>query len=344
MYRPTHTDRCAKKIFIICIWTTLLLVVLDARGQGDQGIRDAQAKIAATKTDDQLKKYRKFSDNDSIRWIYGGDATLNFAATYLFNWVNGGEDQIGVSSAVNLYANYKSGKRTLENYGTFAYGLLKRGTSKAVKNDDKLFLTSKAGYQLSKKWYYTAAFLARTQFAAGYKYDKSDTIRVSDFLAPINLYLSVGLDYRPSDKFSFVFSPVMGRAIYSRSNSMDVLSSAGLVEKAKDETGADILIPHNSRFEFGGGVLFNINGDVLKNRVKYSTQLELFSNYMEDPQNVDVTWGLQVKILVYKNISADLRLDIKYDDNQKTIDQDGNPQGAKLQVKNFFGVGLFYEF
>ncbi len=316
--------------------------VATVKGQADDAIK--AAGTTAKKADEALKKYKKFSDNDSVRWLLGGDAALSFTATQLSNWAAGGEDQIGVGTIVNLYANYKKGKRTFENYGTFAYSLLKTGIRDAVKNDDRIYLVTKAGHQMSKKWYYTASYLVRTQFSPGYTYSATDTIRVSDFLAPVYMYLSIGLDYRPSNNFSSVFSPLMGKATFARSNDINVLRNAGLVESGKDAAGNPIDVTHNSRYEFGGGIVLSLNGNMFKNKVSYSSQVELFSNYMEDPQNVDVTWTLQAKILIYKNISADIRLDMKYDDNQTSVDKEGNPHGPKLQTKNYIGIGVFYQF
>ncbi len=311
-----------------------------ALGQSDAAIKEAKN----TATSAGLKKYQKFSPNDSIHWLYGGDATLSFTATSLSNWASGGEDQLGIASVVNVFANYKKGKRTFENYGTFAYGILKTGNWKAVKGDDKIYLVSKAGHQMSPKWYYAASLLVRTQFAPGYKYSSTDTIKVSDFLAPLYLYLSIGLDYRPSNNFSSVFSPLMGKATFARSDNIDVLSNAGLVETVKNEAGEKVFITHHSRYEFGGGLIMSINGNLLNNKISYNSQLELFSNYMENPENIDISWALQLKFLIYKNISADVRVDMRYDDDQKTIDQNGLPAGPKLQIKSYFGVGIFYQF
>lgn len=344
-HTPGYSQNKVKNIIIyLCIAVVgISLFRPEAKAQTDASIK--KAKTTVSDADRSLKKYQKFSKIDSVPWLLGGDAALSFSATSLANWAAGGEDQIGVSPIVNLYANYKKGKRTLENYATFAYGILKSGDRKAVKSDDRIYLTTKAGYQLSTKWYYAAAILARTQFAPGYKYTAKDTIRVSDFLAPLYLYASVGLDYRPNKNFSSVFSPIMGRATYARSDDMNVLANAGLVETEKDADGKDVKVPHNSRYEFGGGVIMSLNGDILKKKITYSSQLELFSNYVVKPENVDVTWMLQAKIMLYKNITADLRLDVKYDDDQKATNKEtGQLEGPKTQVKNYLGVGLFYQF
>jgi hypothetical protein len=326
-------------IFCICCFFPFGATL---KAQKDADIKKAKTEV--TNADNALKKFRKFTNNDSVHWLLGGDATLTFSATSLTNWVNGGEDQIGVNSVVNVFANYKKGKRTFENYGTFAYGLLKKGERRAVKNDDRLHFVSKVGHQISPKWYYTASFLSRTQFAPGYKYTAKDTIKISDFLNPINLFLSVGVDYRPGDQFSAVISPVMGKSTFALSDDLTILGNAGLVETIVDEEGKNVVVPKKPKYEFGGGILLTLKGNMLKNRVSYNSTLDLFSNYMVNPQNVDVNWTFNMKILIYKNISADIQFLMKYDDDQSYVDKTGATGGPRLQTQNKTGVSIFYQF
>ena len=332
----------------ICIVVICLIFTISIIGEGQLYAQtDANIKAAkktVTDASGSLKPYHKFSDNDSVPWFFGGDATLVFKATSLTNWASGGEDQIEMRPVVNLFYNYKKDKRTFENYVTFAYGFLKTGERKAIKNDDRLHYTSKFGYQIKPKLYYTTALLARTQFSPGYKYSPTDTVRISDFMAPAYLYVSIGIDYRPGDSFSFALSPLMGKATYVNSGDMNILATAGMVTVEKDENGYDIQIPHRSRHEFGGGALLSFNGNLFNNKVSYNSQVDLFSNYVQNPENVDIYWTFHSKILLYKNISADIRLELKYDDDQKTVNDDGSLGGAKTQIKNYFGVGLFYQF
>jgi len=316
-------------------------------GQQTKAQQDAvikQAKNTAKDAGNAFNPYRKFIDNDSVHWLRGGDASLAFNATSLAN--AGGEDQISVRPTVNLYANYKKGKRTFENYATFAFSFLKSGERKAVKNDDRLHYVSKLGYQTSPKWAYSAAYLARTQFAPGYKYSGEHiTAKLSDFLAPVNMYLSVGLDYVPNKNISCMFSPVMGRAIFVRSDSTTVIASAGMMTEELNAEGKKVQVPLKSRYDFGGGALIKVNGNLFKNKITYSSQVELFSNYMKDPQNMEVFWVSNAKIQVYKNISANMLLELKYDDNQKIKDETtGDLRGAKVQIRSFTGLGLFYQF
>ena len=314
----------------------LCLMFLVAAGKAAHAQTDASIK-AAKKTVADAKTVSKFADSDSIHWLFGGDGTLSFKATS----ISGSEDQIAMSPIVNMFLNYKKDKITFENYLTTAYGFLKTGERKAVKSDDRLHCTSKLGYRMLPKVYYTAAFMARTQFTPGYK---SDTIRISDFMAPAYMFVSLGIDWRPGKSFSIVLSPLMGKTTFVNSGDMTVLSTAGMVTAEKDGNGNEIKVPHRSRHEFGGGALLSLNGNLFKNKVTYNSQVDLFSNYMQKPENIDVYWTLQTKIFLYKNITADIRLDLKYDDDQKSTGDDGTPGGPKIQVKNFLGFGLFYQF
>ena len=326
-----------KHIFVLVM--ILCTISLSVKAQAD---KDAIKGAAATATAG-VGGAKKLPD--SLIWKKGGDVALNFSQTYLSNWAAGGEPSLSLSTTANLFANYKKDKLIWENYAFFAYGMIKAGDRKSVKNSDQANIGSRVGLQMARNWYYTAALLGKTQFAPGYKYSSTDTTYVSNFLAPAYLYLSLGLDYKPSSNFSISFAPAMGKATYVRSNNPVVLTSSGITKDLIDDG-------KKSRYEFGGGMVFNLNGDFLSKKVTYITQLELFSNYLEKPQNVDVVWDFQFRIALTKFIAATVRLNMIYDDDQKTfkkeLQTDGSIEdkqhGAKLQIKEYFEIGLFYAF
>ena len=282
---------------------------------------------------------------DSLHWKKGGDVSLNFSQIHFSNWAAGGENSLTLSSSGNLYANYKKDKLIWENYAFMAYGVVKAENRKSVKNSDQINMGSRVGYQMAPKWYYSAALLGRTQFAPGYKYTATDTTRVSDFLAPAYLYLSLGMDYKPSSNFFVSFAPAMGKATFVRSNDEELKKFAGL---PKDMIDAG----KQARYEFGAGLVINLNGSYFSKKVTYSTQLELFSNYFDNPECLDVVWDFQFRVALAKFVSANVRINMLYNDLQKTyvnVEQpDGTikkeEHGAQLQVKQFFEIGLFYAF
>lgn len=279
---------------------------------------------------------------DTLKWKKGGDVSLNFSQTQLANWAAGGENSLSLSSSANLFANYKKDKLIWGNYAFMAYGIVKMEKSSPVKNSDEIKMGSRLGYQMSKDWYYTAALLGRTQFAPGYK----DTIRISNFLAPAYLYLSLGLDYKPSNNLFISFAPAMGKATFVRSDDPTILLSSGIPQDLIDDGKRE-------RYEFGAGIVFNLNGNFFSKTVTYSSQLELFTNYFDKPLvHTDVVWDFQFRIAISKFVTSTVRINMLYSDSQKTFktvpQADGTKiqelHGAQLQVKEYFEIGLFYAF
>jgi len=302
----------------------------------------AGIKGAASTANTGIGRNAQKLPQDSLKWKKGGDVSLNFSQVHLSNWAAGGENSLSLSTSANLYANYKKNKVIWENYSFMAYGIVKAENRPAVKNSDQINMGSRVGYQMAPKWYYTAALLGKSQFAPGYV---SDTIRVSDFLAPAYLYLSLGLDYKPSSRFFISLSPAMGKATFVNSKEELILVSVGIPRDIIDKG-------KQARYEFGAGMVFNINGSYFSKKVTYSSQLELFSNYFDKPQNLDVVWDFQFRIAIAKFVAASVRLNMLFNDSQKTFKtvvlSDGTTKqevhGAKLQVMQYFEIGLFYAF
>ena len=277
---------------------------------------------------------------DSLRWNIGGDISINFSSVSLTNWAAGGENSMAFSGASNLYANYKKDKLIWENYAFLNYGRLKTGERPAVKNTDQLVLGSRVGLQMSKNWYYSAAILGRSQFAPGFI---QDTLRVSDFLAPANVFVSLGMDYKPSNNLSVSLSPVMGKATFVNDTTQRIQIAGGITKERRD-------MGKKSYYEFGSGVVVNFNGGFFNNKVTYNSQLELFSNLLKDnPLILDVIWDFNLRVALTQFISAQVRLNMRYFESQKTLKP--NPAGgdmiedkAQLQVKQLFEIGLFYAF
>ena len=80
--------------------------------------------------------------------------------------------------------------------------------------------------------------------------------------------------------------------------------------------------------------------------ISLQTKLDLFSNYSENPQNVDVNWEMLLGMKVNKYISVTLGLAAIYDDAvfvPKGKDSQGAlVYGKGLQFKQTFGVGFTY--
>lgn len=274
---------------------------------------------------------------DSVKgWKTGGVLSLTGSQVSFTNWAAGGENSISVNSFINLYANYKRNKMTWDNTLDLGYGLMRQGTAEDVlyyKTDDKIDFSSKYGRYAFEHWYYTGLVSFKSQFAEGFK-KATDTVRISNFLAPGYINLSIGMDYKPNDNFTLFLSPLSGKITFVTDT---MLSNAGAYGVTPGET---------VRYEFGGFLKAQFKAKLADN-IAYTSRLELFSNYIEKPQNVDVNWENIVNFKINKFFSANIHITMLYDDDTKIniYDDNGNliGKGSRLQVKQLFGLGITYK-
>ncbi|MBL7925034.1 MAG: DUF3078 domain-containing protein [Bacteroidia bacterium] len=283
--------------------------------------------------------------NDTI-WRTGGLFSSAFNQVSLTNWAAGGQNAIALNNLVSLFAKYKKGKIAWDNNLDMGYGILKQGDEKVRKNDDRLEFNSKLGIDAYKaKVYYTLLFNFRSQFAPGYNYPRNDTTRyISKFAAPAFALLALGIDYKPVDYFSVFLSPATARLIIVNDDSLSKAGAYGVDpgDKVRSEIGAYL----NTRFQ----------KDILKD-VNFMTKLDLFSNYKDSPQNIDVNWEILLSVKVNRFIAMSLGTQLIYDDNTAiTIFKDQNgikvPElnvdgtqrtGPRTQFRQVFGIGLTYK-
>lgn len=200
------------------------------------------------------------------------------------------------------------------------------------KTEDKIDLSSKYGYKITHdaKWYYSALLNFRTQFANGYNYPDTEN-KISTLFAPAYLTLSVGVDYKPNDKFSLFIAPLASKLTFVTD---EELSNAGAfgVDPGK-----------KFRAELGGNIKAEAKFPIVKNVDGY-TAVNLFSNYLHEPQNIDVNWDLRINMKINKFLSANIITNMIYDhDIQVPIDDQGNT-GRRVQWKELFGAGLSFKF
>jgi len=97
-----------------------------------------------------------------------------------------------------------------------------------------------------------------------------------------------------------------------------------------------------SKFEFGAYFRFLFVKDIAKN-VNLNTKLELFSDYLNNPQNIDVNWDTQINLKVNSWLSAMFGFVLAYDHDTPITDKDGIT-GPRTQIKQLLSVGLSYNF
>ena len=285
----------------------------------------------------------KAQNDADTAWKTGGDFSLMFSQSSFTNWAAGGENNLTFNGYVNLFAKYEKGKSKWENMLSLAYGQTKTGNQDYRKSEDKIDFLSAYGIKAADKWYYTANFNFKSQFAEGYNYHEDSIARekISNFLAPAYISFGLGMEYRPHDYMSFYFSPATARWIIVNDT---LLASKGAfgVEKAYVDDNGKYVPGETSKFEFGAYFRFMFVKDIFKN-VNLSTKLELFSDYLDNPQNVDVNWDTMINMSINSWLMASFGLQMIYDDNTPITDKDGNI-GPRTQIKQLLSVGLNYKF
>ena len=140
-------------------------------------------------------------------------------------------------------------------------------------------------------------------------------------MAPAYILVSPGFDYKPSSSFSLFLSPLTERWIIVDD---DLLSATGAygVEPGK-----------RSKNELGAFLSATLNKNVMEN-ITYKSRFDAFSNYKDKPGNVDIYWTNVLAMKVNKFISANISIDLLYDDNAV----------ARLQLRQLLGIGFSSKF
>ncbi len=282
-------------------------------------------------TTDLESEVKKKSDEIPQGINYGGLVTANFSQTALQNWASGGNNSVAVNGLLNLFLNYRKGKGIWRNTADFGYGLLRQGEDgNVIKTDDRIEINSKYGLNATNNWYYSGMLNFVTQMAKGYKYE-GDSVKISAPFAPAYLTTALGMDYQKGDVFDIFLSPVTGKLTLVID---DDLSSQGAFGVEKNS---------NSRLEFGGYIKTGYRKELIEN-VTLTTNLSFFSNYLDNPQNIDIDWKTLVAMQVNKYISANISVHMIYDDDIVTFDETGKKEGPDVQLKEIIGIGLSYSF
>lgn len=305
-----------------------LASVLPVVGQNDvdKGARDASAASMQTGVP---------ADTLPDGWKKSGIINVNMTQVNLTNWAAGGFNTVSGIAMFNGTANWKKGRKAWDNSLVLAFGGQQIANADPQKTDDRIELNSKYGYELKKNLYLAGVFQFRTQFTEGFNVEGT---RISNFMAPGYALLGVGLDYRPNDNFTVFFSPATARMV--------VVNDDKLFEGlGPDDRVYGVKNGSTSELELGGYLRLQYKRELAKN-ITFLTRGDLFSNYLRNPQNVDVTWETLWTFKVNEWFAATLNTMLIYDHdtNLPKTNAEGLPYfGPATQFKETLGIGLSFK-
>lgn len=263
-------------------------------------------------------------------WTREGNLGLKLTQVSLTNWAAGGDNSVAFDFQGAYQANYKKGKHLWNNRLELAYVLNRTGEDGTKKANDKIYLNSNYGYSIAKSWYASAFATFQTQFSPGYDYSISKDISVSEFMSPAYLTTGLGFTYEPNKIFTVVLSPASWRGTFV------------LNDRLSDEGAYGVDPGKHLLSSFGANLKGEVRYEFMKNMTVYS-RLDLYSDYLHKPQNIDVNWEVQINMAINKWFSTTLTTNLVYDDDVKIAQKDGT-KGPRVQFKEILGVGLQFNF
>jgi len=328
----------------------------------------AEAAVALQSTPKQEVKHK------ARYWTNSLKTTLEFGQTSLTNWAAGGYNSVSLKSFIDANANYKKNEIFWDNRLQLDYGFLYSADKPIIqKTDDRIYLESKWGYQAKDKLYYSASFSFKSQFSNSWEYkssvpegmdpddpaswrDPGSRTLKSGFLSPANTNLALGLDYKPLSWFTVNFAPLTGgftivddpllRQSYSQPLKKEYEGVTDL-PKLDDGTTVDGNVYKAAKFEFGAQLKMDIKVNVNDN-FSYTSQILLFSDYLDDPQNIRVNWDNRIDWKIARFFSFSITTNLIYDDNvliKNDKDLDRYPDGKqRIQFKESLTFGFVYTF
>lgn len=264
-------------------------------------------------------------------WKFTGQASLQFTQNYFSdNWYKGGNNNQNLLASLILQANYDDQKRlSWENKLEMRLGFMTTPSDtchKFLTSNDKLNLYSKLGLKAKKAWFYTATAEANTQFMPGYR--SNNRLKFSNFLAPFDVYFSIGMDFKPSLKNGNTFSLALLPFSYKMRWLNDKDDNIHRVYNMVDED-----ITH----DFGSKLEMNCKFQIAKDFF-WKSRLYCYSAY----DYVEAEWENSFTYAFSKYINAEVFTLWRFDDNRDRKYYDEHL--GYFQFKEYFTLGLTYAF
>ena len=286
-------------------------------------IKDVAQVVDSVEVDLQIKKPNF--------WTTTGKFSLQFTQNYFSeNWYKGGNNNVTLLSNLVLEAKYDNQKRVQwDNKLDLRLGFV-TATSDSIHryltNNDKIYLFSKLGIKAAKNWFYTVSFEANSQFLPGHK--ANDRRTYSKFMAPLDVYVSLGMDWKPKFKngntFSLALLPLSYKMRY-------ITDDEEAIHASYNMRGKDFQQDFGSKIEFNSKIKI-VKDFTWKCRYYYFTSYEYVESEMENVLSFQFN----------KYISSEVYTLWRFDDNRSRKYYDDTL--GFFQFKEYFTLGLAYNF
>lgn len=281
--------------------------------------------ITISYSQNQTAKGKKIDEKEG--WDTNGKFTFLFNQSAFSNWAAGGDNTLAGNLSINYNFNFKKDNFIWNNKIITSYGMTR---SKSVdfpkKTNDGFNYNSMLGFDADGLWFYSLLINFKTQFTKGYKYKKVDGVEVredyTNFMSPGYLLIGPGMLWEKNPNFKFNLAPATSKFVFVDKN-----------YTLPDKKYFGVEEGENLRFELGFSASMYYKFKLMEN-VTMENILAFYSNYLDNPQNIDLNYTLNLDMNINKYLSADFIFQTIYDDNAY----------KGFQVREMFGIGINYKF
>ncbi len=252
-------------------------------------------------------------------WTKAGTFSFLVNQSSFDNWIAGGVSNISGAVGVNYDFNYFKANWSWDNKIIIAFGITKIKAQEIQKSDDRLEWNSVLGKNVKGNWNYSLFLNFKTQFTDDLNRATKGPTRI---LSPGYLQFGPGMLWKKNDNLKVNMAVSTSKLI--------------IVDK-------ELTLPDNAyfgvndgrsvRYELGASIGAYYKFDLMEN-ITVENILNMHSNYLEDPQNIDFDYTINIVMGINKYFSTNLAFQAIYDDNAL--------QG--LQTRQMIGLGTNYNF
>lgn len=259
-------------------------------------------------------------------WNIGGNGYIQASQNYLSdNWYKGGESNVSLLSGLVWQFNYNDKQKLqIENKLEWKLGFVTAPSDTVHQyktNDDMLRLSSKVGYRAFKNWYYTLSGEFKTQIFS--KYETNSDKLISTFLAPAELNIGLGMDYK-----------------YKKDGICDLSVLINPLNYARYSVASDRVNPTKFNIEEGKKVS-NQFGSRMETTLKWSVARCLLwdsrLSYTTNYEKVLAEWENTFTFVLNKYFSTKLFVHVRFDDSVNRKEDE-----SFFQLKELMSLGFNY--
>jgi hypothetical protein len=289
--------------------------------------------------------------NDSIPkyWKIGAGLGLDFAQLLQINPRQGaGQNRIGIGGALTSYAKLKKDLMAWDNTLVWQFGVQKFGSGPLAnganipfqKAIDEFRISSKLGVRANDSSQLfisvdfnllsqiTPTFQGTKQYPGNFLTDitRSDATPLAHFFSPATTTASIGVDFKPNSTFSIFYSAAGAKFIIVTDD--DIARKGVHGNPVTKNTAGTVIAFTNVDAQIGSLCKINYANKFMDKKLTLTSQLILYSNYLRNPQNIDVDWNSQLSMTLIKNLQISLIANVFYDDDVRVQITDYSAPGG----------------